>query len=218
MIPQNSIILFLFVILSHYAEGQVKHSRHFSSGGFPCSRNMLLDSLGYFFKEEGCEGSSLISFGRYTISKGNIIAFKFLPFDSISPINQVKYNDTKDDSLLTIALFDRDGNPLGYNFNIKFADSTGEVTEVTPFTDLEGRITIKANQFKEIILNDLLPTFKVQPVRIGNQSIEIRFNLPRMFLGYSEVTAAKPEKLQLLLTEKGLLTVDRKQVVYTVSN
>lgn len=218
MLPQKFIILFLFIILSHFAEGQLSHSRHFSNGGFPCNRNILLDSLGYFFKEEGCEGRSRISFGKYTIKQGNIVAFKFLPLDSIKPIKQIKYYDTKKDTLFTIAFYDRDGNPLGYNFNIKFISSTGQVVEDAPFTELDGRMTIKPNQFKEILLNDLLPTFKVQPVKIGNQSMEIWFNLPRMFLGYNEVREGKPEKLQLLMTDEGLMSVDRKQMMYASSN
>lgn len=216
MKPQKTLSLFFFVFLSCYANGQLKTSRYFSTVGFPCSKRILLDSLGYFFKEEGCCGTSTISFGKYTISKGNLIAFKFLPFDSIPPISQIKYDIPNGDSLLTITLINKEGKPLGFNFNIRFRDSSGQVVGDNLFTDLEGQITIKRNQFSEILLDDLLPTFKVSPIKIDNRSIEIKFNLPSMFLWHNDVTAAKPELRRLLLTDKGLMTVNRKQIVYPV--
>jgi hypothetical protein len=212
------LLLFLTVSVCTAGNCQLKSTKRFTiwKGGL-CDETIILDSLGYFFKEKGCEGNSSISFGRYKISKDNIVSFHFLPFDSLKPIREIKRFKDSNDSTITITLYDRDTKPLSYAVNLEALDSSGKQHGVT--ADENGRVVLNKKLYKDLLIVPLLWIYGQQPsLVIGDENnIEVYMSLPGLFLAYNEISIDKANKLQLVLKKDGLYRLNRKTKVYSAS-
>jgi len=217
MKPIRLTITLLIMLFGHSANSQLKNTKEYSEINGPCSSNIILDSLGYFFKERGCEGSSHISFGKYKITKNNIISFSFFSFDSLEPFRKIRRykNTNKNDSIITITLFSRENKPLGFNFNIQVFDIDGKPENVN--TNEKGELFINHFLYKQLLLTQLLSIYKVAaPILIDKNSMEIYFNLPELFLIYPETILEKAEKLKLVFKKDGLYKLDGKTKLYSL--
>jgi len=214
------IILLLLVttFVSVAANGQLKSTKSFTiwKGGL-CDETIILDSLGYFFKEKGCEGNSTISFGRYKISKGNIISFHFLPIDSLQPFREIKRYKDLNDSTITITLYDREDKPVSYAINLQAVDNGGNQHGVS--SDGNGKVVLNRKLYKDLLIVPLLWIYGQQPsLVIGDENnLEVRMSLPGLFLAYNEIKIDKGSKLRLVLKKDGLYRLDRKTKVYSAS-
>lgn len=212
------ILISGLAFLSSFAFGQTKRTQWYSKENGLCSQTIIIDSSGYFFKEQGCEGNSTISFGRYKISKGNIISFYFLPFDSLPPIREIKRFKNTNDSTLTFTLIDRYGKPFPSSFNLEAVDINGKTETV--YSIENGKVILNRNHYSDLLITPLLWIYKEQaPLVTGDENqIEVHFNLPDLFLTYSPITTEVPKKLQLVLKDDGLYKLDKKTKVYHLSN
>jgi hypothetical protein len=215
-------LIIAFCTLAIAANSQLKRSSLFTKQNeeLPfCSQNILLDSLGYYFKEKGCEGSGEISFGKYSLSKAGIVTFLPLPFSVLQPIRKIKRSEASDlnDSIITITFYDRYDKPLHYNFNIIVLKMSGE--DWYPATDENGQLALNRKTDRDVVINSLLNIFGQSPSIVnGDEStIEVYLDLPDLFLGITEVTLKKEKQSQLILKKNKLYKLDGKTLVYTLN-
>jgi hypothetical protein len=199
------------------AKGQLVNSRQFGnwSGGL-CDETIILDSTGYFFKERGCEGRSIISYGRYQLSKHNVIRFYSLPMDSLQPIREIKRYKSPGDSTLTITLYDRYDKPLSYAINLVAVDSVGRHYDV--LTDEHGSVVQNRRLHRDLLVVPLMEIYGNQPpLVVGDETnIIVRFSLPWLFLAYQEIRIEQMERTQLIMKQDGLYTRDGKMKLYGI--
>ncbi len=212
-------LLLLTGLVSTEAKAQLKNSKVFQkwAGGL-CDETIILDSTGYFFKERGCEGRSIISFGKYRVSKSNVVTFYSLPIDSLQPIRDIKRSGTSEDSTITITLYDRYDKPLTYAIYLEAIHKSGRHDDVS--TDEKGSLVLNRTLYKDLLVVPLILIYGEQPsLVVGEESnIEVRFSLPRLFLAYSEIKIEKSDKPQMLLKQDGLYKRDGKTKIYTLEN
>lgn len=212
------ILLFLTLTLCAAANGQLKNTKRYTiwEGGF-CDETIILDSLGYFFKEKGCEGNSTISYGKYKVSKKDVVSFYFLPIDSLQPFKEIKRFKDSNDSIITITLYDRYDKPLSYAINLEAIDNSGK--QHGAYTDEDGRVFLDRKLYKDLHILPLLWIYGQQPtIGIGDENnIEVHMALPSLFLIYKEISIDKGSKLQLILKKDGLYRMNGKTKVYSAS-
>jgi hypothetical protein len=205
------------LLVSVFAHGQLRHTSHyFRKTGWLCGESIILDSAGLFFKESGCEGDQVVSFGKYRISKSGRLSVKFLPLDSIAPIRQVKQTDKVDDSLVTVRLFDREDEPVSSSFRVVLIDTAGKKEDVWLLDN--GTLVINRFLYRQLFLAQLgLLYVDIEPIIIGGHSIDIYFNLPRMFMMYSETKRGQEYPLRLIVKNDGLYNLRTKRKEYELT-
>ncbi|TMI72800.1 MAG: hypothetical protein E6H09_09280 [Bacteroidetes bacterium] len=202
------------------ANCQSLRAKYFSeiNSGFPCGASIILDNTGYFFKEHGCEETAYISFGRYKILRNGVVDFKYLTFDSMPPLREVRRSNIteKNDSVITIKLFDRYDQTLAYNFNIQLVDTSSQFSN--GMTNDNGELEINRYKFKGIILTTLASIYgQATPIEVGSHSLDIFLNLPELFLFPTDVNIDQMEKLNLTLRKDGLYKIDKNKIVYKLT-
>lgn len=214
------LILTLTIIISTAfsakVTGQVKRTIRFSAKyGMFCSQTIILDSTGIFFNESGCEDRSNISFGIYKIAKNNKISLQYLPFDSLRPINKIveEQKAEENDSMITITFYDRYMEPLEVNVGIRLGDTSNQVKE--NWTDERGQIEINRFAFKYISLAQFLAIYgETNAIAIGNRSLKVYLNLPRLFLDYPELKVDERQPYSLQLKGKALYDLKTKKIAF----
>jgi hypothetical protein len=211
------IFLAALIVSSSVCLGQIGRSRHFSKWGELnglCSRSLLLDSLGYFFKEEGCEGRSFISFGHYQVSKSGILTFSHLPADSLHAFQQIRRTKGPADTVLTLTFYDRYGKLLRHVHSFQIIDNNGKQESV--WTDNNGQIILDRRLYKDVLITPLIVLFKQQEALVTGEEnvIDVFLDLPTMFLMYSEINFERPKSRPLVLKKDGLYEMDKKAKAY----
>ena len=221
MNPLKNLLILFSLIMGVRANAQLQQTRHFHKQSEElsfCGQNFILDSLGYFFKERGCEGNGQVSFGRYKVLKNNIVVFQPLPFDSLQAIRQIRRTQATDssDSTITITLYDRYNQPLTNNFNIDVVDTSGKTERIV--TNKKGQIILNRNIHRDIVFISLLWLYEQSPSIVhGNEAaIEVYLGLPDIFLWQTEVTAIKEKQFKLMLKKDGVYKLDGKSILYSV--
>jgi hypothetical protein len=215
------VILFL-IVLSITANAQLQRTKHFHKQSEVlsfCGETVILDSIGYFFKDEGCEGQSEVSFGKYKLSKNNVVTFKPLPFDSLKPIRKIKRTKvtTNTDSTITITLYDIHNKLVSIGANVEVVDKNGLSERI--YVDKKGQIMLNRNLHKDIIFSSLLWIFKGSPsiIQDGDSTIEVYLGLPDLFLWQTTITTIKSKQTQLLVKKNGLYKLDGRTKIYSQS-
>lgn len=203
-------LLILFQLLSLIVWGQLPKTKDFySSEGF-CSRTILLDSLGNFYKEEGCEGRSRISFGTYKIT-GDIIYFTFQKFDSLQPIFNITESPFSNDFDITVTFLTRQGNTLRSSyFSVDAIDTSGKFFQTIRLND-SGQIKVNMKKYKELRL-DYLENVHHKKVRIPitNKDITVILNQSQLFFNYQRPRLENGNNFSMQLKKDGLYSGKQK--------
>lgn len=185
-----------------------------------CSGRIIFDSLGYFFKEHGCEGASTVSLGKYTIT-GNKINLHYLPHDSLTLIRNIVYYDERPtDSTIYIRFFDRYLDTISLAF-IEYANDK-ERNDVAWYTNKKAAELKYANAALLFWrLNDLynLPLKdSIIQIPLTSKSMDIYFGLPEVYFIYNHYTEepAKERITEMLFINRGLYSMDGKEKYYTL--
>lgn len=221
---KNNFKLLAILILMSCTDlnAQIRHTKHFIKLGKThplCSEMIILDSLGYYFEESGCEGDGHVSFGKYKLTKNNIISFYPLPLDSLQGLRTIKRikSSFPSDTILTITIFDRYNHPLAYNLNIDAIALNGEVSSI--YTDEKGQILLNRKYHKDVILLTLDKLYgKTETIVYKDDiTIEVYLGLPEIFLWLKEITFIESNPFQLALRGDNLYSVRGNIKLYSVS-
>ncbi len=213
----NILFIILFQFLYLITNGQVSTTKVFSSKSGFCSTTIMLDSLGNFYRESGCEGRSYISFGTYRYKNG-IVEFRFLNFDSINPVNNIlESTSRKNDSTVFITFLTKQGEPVSNShFSVDAIDSSGKFLK-TYRLDSVGRIEINFKKYKEIRLPYLAKIFtKKVRIEILKNNYTIQLNLPDLFFYYPNTKTESGNVFSLVLKKDGLYSLNGKEKEFSL--
>jgi len=205
------VVVVLLLAFSRPAMSQLTTTKIFSSQTNLCSKTIILDSLGYFFIERGCESASYVTSGRYNIGKDQVIDFNPLPVSRIEPIKKIVNERVSTDSFLTITFYDRYNGPVDCPFillwglNDKMQESrTGD----------SGKLILNRFLFRNVTLRPLVSMYNEVPgIPVRDSSIAVYFGLPKAFLHYSDPHQDDMEVTPLKLKVNGLYDVQRDSIV-----
>ncbi len=207
-----SCIVFLYI---SPAFSQLKSTTVFNHKSDFCSTNYILDSLGNFYRESGCEGRSYIAYGKYLLRNG-IVEFRFYNFDSINVYKEIKKTShTENDSLILIQFLTNRGTPVpNNNFIITAPDTSGKISQ-TFKVDENGRVLLNFKKYKEIrltYLERILSKKITLPLIKSNTTVVL--NLPAMFFHYGRPRLEMSNVFSLRLKKDGLYELNGKEKVY----
>lgn len=214
----KTVLLLVLTIFTSVVYGQLKRTTHFSRSIVTrlCSQSIVLDSLGFFFKEHGCEGDSYVSFGRYRISKKNVITFFFLPIDSLQPFNEIKRSRDVNDSLLTFSFYDRMGQPINQSSNFEAVRKDSRTENVR--SDTNGKIRLNRMLYRDVLISPILSLYNEQiPLVKGDENnIEVHLALPAIALEFYRINFERPVQEQFIIKTDGLYALDKKTKVFSI--
>ncbi len=176
-------LLTLLACIFANSYSQLKTTKVFSNKNGFCSSTLLLDSLGNFFHESGCEGRSNIAFGKYTF-RNSLIEITSSDYDSASAFKKIpKKSLGINDSIATIWFLTIYNTPVSNNhFIVKATDSLNNFFELYKLND-EGQAFINVKKFNKVHLIYLEKIFdKIIVVTLSNNDAEIILNFPVCFL------------------------------------
>jgi len=209
-----SCIVFLYISPVY---SQLKSTTVYSYKSDFCSTNYILDSLGNFYRESGCEGRSYIAYGKYLLRNG-IVEFRFHNFDSIYVYKEIKKaSHTENDSLILIQFLTNRGIPVPNNHFIITALDTSSKVSQTFKVDENGRVLLNINKYKEIrltYLESILSKKITLPVIKSNTTVVL--NLPTMFFHYRRPRLDMSSVFSLRLKKDGLYKLNGKEKVYNM--
>ncbi|MDB5200655.1 MAG: hypothetical protein JWQ27_64 [Ferruginibacter sp.] len=217
MKPKLYLIL-VFQSISLLIWGQLPNTKLFySTDGF-CSTSILMDSLGNAYRESGCEGRSSIALGTYRL-KNDIVDFQFQNFDSESPIFEIQQKTPLMDSLITITILSRQGNPIPNTyFTVDAIDSSGRHFKTIKLNDA-GQLQVNFKIYKELRL-DYLEKIYGRKVRmpVSNSDVTVILNLPKFFFYYPRPRPVKGNNLSLRIKKTGLYDLAGKERLFLMAN
>jgi hypothetical protein len=176
--------IFVSSVITLYSNAQTQKTKLFTlvkNDFFLCGEHILLDSLGYFFREKDCEGTAYISYGRYKILQNDVIQFDYLPFDSLELIKETRHYGSKNyTGIVSVTLYDRENKLLLSSFNIRAVDKSGQQTAVHAE---KGKIKIDPTKYESIFFMSLMSIYKyAKSVYLNSEFIDVHFALPNLFL------------------------------------
>jgi len=208
-------LIIISQLISLTVWGQLPNTKYFTSRNRLCSSTILLDSLGNFYKEGGCEGRSYISFGTYKL-QGNRVDFTFQRFDSLPPIFQIKESTFSNDSIITVTFLTKQGNPLlSCHFSVDAIETSGKFFQTIGLND-KGQVKVNIKKYKELRL-DYLEHIYNKKIRlpINNKDISIILSLPQLFFNYPRPRPKSGSRFSLLVREDGLYDLTGKVKEYS---
>lgn len=210
-------ILLLLIISDYCGRGQLKHTTSYSaeaSGLSLCSGSIILDSLGFFYEEAGCEGRGYIAFGKYELLKERKLLLTYLGFDKIKPLIEVTRSAQKNsqDSIISIGFYAKDEVPLNqYYLSVDVIDSSGKFFK-TYYPDKFGLIQIKSltNKTLRIHSTDWFMG-ETKLIKISKESMKIKFNVPISFFYYKSPRRVKFDNILMVIEADGLYDTKRRK-------
>ena len=201
-------LLILFQLLS--VNGQLPKTKYFYSRHGSCSSTILLDSIGNFYKEEGCEGKSRISFGTYNL-KGDNIVFTFQRFDSLEPIFNIAETTFQNDANITVTFLTRQGNKLVSNdFSVDAIDTSGKFFQTIKLND-SGQIKVNTKKYKVLRLDYLENIYRKKVrLQLDNKNIIVILNQPQLFFHYIRPRPENGNNFSTQLRKDGLYSGNQK--------
>lgn len=183
----NQIFFFILILLSSSAVAQRDSVQYFSKDVYPmsslCSKSLVLDTNGMFFQERGCEGSSTVSFGKYTLDKNGLTSFHFIPFDSVRLVKTVLFKPGSTDKTIdTVKLVTLEGDTLrSVLIDLGgFTDSASNEMRrwFLKIGNRQDTIGINYSKLKEFYKEEY--SKELQGLYNGN-TIIVQVNIPRIF-------------------------------------
>lgn len=214
---RNKIIFILLAFSTTFnpVSAQLAKQTAFTAKSGFCSTTFILDSLGYFFREGGCEGRSSISYGKYKIHKDSVL-FYFESFEKLPAILKKNNSKGSSDTICTITFLTRNGAPVPNNhFKIDAIDSSGKFFKEYKIDD-KGSVRLNCNQYKELRLWYLEKIYNKKiriPLQNGNTIIVL--GLPKLFFYYPNPQVENGENFSLILKEDGLYALDKKEKIFS---
>ncbi len=213
--PFFLLIFLIFLVPNSYC--QLKTIKVFYNKSDFCSSTLILDSLGNFFRESGCEGRSDISLGKYTFRNG-LVEMKSLDYDSISAYKKIlKKHLGLNDSIAIIQFSTAYNTPVSNNhFIVKATDSLNKLFELYKLNN-EGQAFINIKKYNKIHLIYLEKIFdKTITVNLSNSNAEIILNFPGMFFSYPRPRFQKPSVYSVRIKKDGLYDITSKEKIYSL--
>lgn len=198
-------IFILFQLFSVVASAQLPRTQHYYSVNGFCSSTILLDSIGNFYREDGCEGRSRISLGTYTL-KGNIVKFTFGRFADSPPIfDIVTETNPSSQAFITVTFLTRQGNKLASNaFSVDAIDTSGRFFQTLSLNGA-GQIAVDTQKHKELRLDYLEKLYgKEVRIQLSNKSITVILNQPQIFFNYLRPIPEKGIDFSMRVEKDGL--------------
>jgi hypothetical protein len=212
------VIISLFLFAAQFCQAQLSSSKSFSNKSGFCSTTFILDSLGNFYRESGCEGRSYLSYGKYLLRNG-VVEFRFESFDSINIYREVRrFDENKNDSIISIQFLTISQKPVPNTyFTITARDSINGKGFLLLKLDENGKVLLNIKRHKEFRISYLEKIFSKQFVLPPlNSNLVIVLNLPTMFFYYNRPKVETSSVFSLLLKADGLYELNGKEKVYDV--
>ena len=207
----------IILILVHInANSQFARTRIFSEPTFfsLCGGSIVFDSLGYFFREHGCENDSYVSLGRYKIFDGNKIELNYISFDSVPLFKKIVYVQDSKDSSNRIRFFDRFNQQLTF-VNLEYAtDSLKKTERIRLNKNNEFIVSSKSEGWISfsnfwLLYENLNKTGRLF-IPVQNKSLDIYLNLPSSYF-YSNLHPDTLKNESMLFKNRGLYSLDGKE-------
>ncbi|MBO9619402.1 MAG: hypothetical protein J7539_10245 [Niabella sp.] len=220
----TQIFFFILILLSSSAAAQRDSVQYFSKDIYPmsslCSKTLVLGANGVFFQERGCEGSSTVSFGKYTCAENGLTSFHFIPFDSVRMVKTVLFKPGSTDKTIdAIKLVTLEGDTLR-SVLIDLSEFTDSVSNEMQrwFLKIGNRQdTIGVNYSKLKEFYDEVYSKELPGLYNGN-TIVVQVNIPRIFFYYGQWSIELPDDFQLVRRPFGLYSEDGLHRVYTLNH
>jgi hypothetical protein len=210
MLKTRMRLLITFQLLSLLAGAQLPKTTHFISRNGLCVSSILLDSVGNFYREQGCEAKSRVSVGAYKI-EGDKINFTFHRFDSLPPIFSITEDFSSSDSMIVVTFLTRQGNKLMSGvFSVDAIDTSGKFLQTLKLNG-SGQLNINFRKFKELKLNYLENMYGTRVrVQLSNKNITVTLNQPALFFNYFRPRPEQGSNFSLQLRKDGLYAGEQK--------
>ena len=208
---QTTIFFLMFASISF---GQLKKTQVFSVREGLCSTTYTIDSLGKFWREQGCEGRSYISCGTYQL-KEDKISFVFNKFDGISPFLKIQETSKFSNTEIKVAFRTCDNNIINSDYFIVDAIDTSGRFFKTFTLDTNGEIFVDARMYKSLRLNYLQNFYsKWIYVDLKGSNMDIVLNFPKNFFYYSKPKIEIDKEIKYTLKADGLYDTDGKKRIF----
>jgi hypothetical protein len=207
-----------FLITASISFGQLKTTKIFSVRNGWCSTTFIIDSLGTFCREQGCEGRSHIACGTYQL-KEDKITFAFNKLSDIPPFLKIQETSKLNDTTIKVTFRTCDNNIIHNDYFIVDAiDTSGKFFKTFTLNDNGEIFIVNPKKYKSLRLNYLQNFYgKWMYVDLKTNNMNIFLNFPKEFFYYSNPIAETDKTITMTLKTDGLYDINGKENIIPLS-
>jgi hypothetical protein len=209
---ETTIQTIIFFLIASCSFGQLKTTQTFSVRNGWCSTTFIIDSLGTFCREQGCEGSSHIACGTYQL-KADKITFIFNKLSDIPPFSKIQETSRLNDTTIKVTFRTCDNNVFRHDYFIVDAiDTSGRFFKSFYLNDSGEIVIVDPIKYKSLRLNYLQNFYgKWIYIDLNENNMQVFLSFPKEFFYYSNPIPESDKTITLILKTDGLYDIDGKE-------